>query len=75
MAYGLAIACLELVSRLVIMNGVHPIPFQRALCRVKLQNAASQYIPWLRRKSSETILAENDFERLQAMFTQSMDMT
>lgn len=44
-AYGLAIAYPELVSRLVIMNGVQPIPFQRALCEDEAQNAASQYIP------------------------------
>ena len=57
------------------MNGVHPIPFQRVLCEDKAQNAASQYISWLRRKGSETVLAKNDFERLMAMFRQSMDMT
>ncbi|NCW55870.1 MAG: alpha/beta hydrolase [Rhodobacteraceae bacterium] len=56
------------------MNGVHPIPFQRALLEDEAQNAASQYIPWLRREGSETILAENSFARLIAMFSQSMDM-
>ena len=74
-AYGLAIAYPELVSRLIIMNGVHQIPFQRALCEDKAQNAASQYNLWLRCKGSKTVLAENDFERLQAIFRQSMDIT
>jgi len=73
-AYALAIAHPDLVSKLVIMNGVHPIPFQRALLEDEAQNAASQYIPWLRREGSETILAKNDFARLIAMFSQSMDM-
>jgi len=74
-AYGLAIAYPELVSRLIIMNGVHQIPFQRALCGDKAQSVASQYNLWLRCKGSKTVLAENDFERLQAIFRQSMDIT
>ncbi len=56
------------------MNVVYPIPFQRVLCEDKAQNAASQYISWLRRKGSETVLAKNDFESLKAMFRQSMDL-
>ena len=34
-AYGLAIAYPELVSRPIIMNSIHPIPFPRALCEDK----------------------------------------
>ena len=69
-AYALAIGYPELLLRLKIMNGVHLIPIQRALCEDKAKNAASQYIPRLRRKGSETVLAKKDFARLQAMFLQ-----
>ena len=63
-AYRLAIAYPKLVLRLIIFSGGHPIPFQRALYEDKAQNVASRYIPWLWCKGSETVLAENDFERL-----------
>ena len=69
-AYALAIGYPELLLRLKIMNGVHLIPFQRAMCEDKAKNAASQCIPWLRRRGSETVLAEKDFARLQAMLLQ-----
>ena len=73
-AYGLAMAHPDLVSKLIIMNGVHPIPFQRALVEDQDQIAASQYISWLRRDGSETVLAENNFAKLTSMFAQAMDM-
>lgn len=63
------------IASLTILNGVHPIPFQRALARGGAQTNASQYIPWLRRPGSETILAEDRFARLASLFSKSMDMT
>lgn len=73
-AYGLTIAHPELVKKLAIMNGVHPIPFQKALLEDANQIMASQYILWLRREGSEKFLAENNFARLKAMFSKDMKM-
>lgn len=73
-AYGLAMFRPELVDRLIIANGVHPVPFQRALAAGGAQSAASQYIPWLRREGSERALAADDFEKLLALFSAHMDL-
>lgn len=73
-AYGLAFSRPALVDRLIIMNGVHPAPFQTALAAGGPQTAASQYIPWLRAPGSEDVLAANGFARLRALFAANMDM-
>ncbi len=73
-AYALAISRPDLVSHLIIANGVHPAPFQRALAAGGAQTAASQYIHWLRREGSEEQLAEDDFAKLSSLFGASMDM-
>ena len=65
--YGLAMFRPELVERLIIMNGVHPVPFQRALAAGGPQAAASQYINFLRRDRSEDRLAADDFAILRKM--------
>jgi len=41
-AYGLAMFRADLVSRLIILNGVHPVPFQRAMAAGGAQTRASQ---------------------------------
>ncbi|QIZ82637.1 alpha/beta hydrolase [Thalassovita gelatinovora] len=74
-AYALAITRPDLVSRLIIANGVHPGPFQRALAAGGAQTAASQYIHTLRRDGSETHLAEDHFNKLLSLFNAGMDMT
>ena len=74
-AYALAMAYPEIVDKLIILNGVHPLPFQRALVESQDQIKASQYMHWLRRKGSEIILAQNDFEKLKTMFSHGMNMT
>jgi pimeloyl-ACP methyl ester carboxylesterase len=74
-AYGLAIARPDLVSQLVILNGVHPGPFQRALARGGDQAAASQYIHYLRRDGAEDRLARDDFAGLLGLFAEGMDMS
>ncbi|MCM2563841.1 alpha/beta hydrolase [Lutimaribacter sp. EGI FJ00015] len=74
-AYGLAMFQPALVDRLIVMNGVHPAPFQRALAAGGAQTAASQYIPWLRAEGSENILAADDFAKLRALFAAHMDMS
>ncbi|MEO9518114.1 MAG: alpha/beta hydrolase [Paracoccaceae bacterium] len=74
-AYGLAMFKPALVSNLIIANGVHPVPFQRALIAGGVQTAASQYIRWLRAEGSEEELAANDFERLFSLFSAHMDFS
>jgi pimeloyl-ACP methyl ester carboxylesterase len=73
-AYALAIGRPELVSKLIIMNGVHPAPFQRELAKGGPQTDASQYIHFLRREGSQDILAADDFAKLMGLFSAHMDM-
>ncbi len=74
-AYALTIGRPDLVSKLIIMNGVHPAPFQRELAKGGAQTDASQYIHFLRREGSEDILAADDFEKLMGLFSAHMDMS
>ena len=72
-AYSVAIAAPARIAKLVIMNGVHPIPFQDALGAGGAQTEASQYINWLRDPGSTDQLAANDFTKMVAMFRHGMD--
>jgi epoxide hydrolase 4 len=74
-AYGLAMFRPELVSRLIIANGVHPIPFQRAMAAGGAQSQASQYINYLRAPGSEDTLAADDFAKLLQLFSARMDLS
>ena len=74
-AYALTIVRPDLVERLIVMNGVHPVCFQRELARGGRQSAASQYITWLRRDGSEDALAKDDFAHLLNLFSNTMDMS
>ena len=73
-AYGLAMFFPELVSRLIIANGVHPSPFQKAMASGGAQSEASQYINALRREGSEDYLAKDDFSKLLQLFSAKMDL-
>ncbi|MCB1342644.1 MAG: alpha/beta hydrolase [Pseudooceanicola sp.] len=73
-AYGLAMFRPDLVSRLVIANGVHPGPFQAALIDDPAQREASQYIRFLRRPDSQDILAEDDFDKMFRFFSSRMNL-
>ena len=73
-AYGLAMFQPELVSRLIIINGVHPAPFQRELAAGRAQTSASQYIRYLRAEGSEDKLSANDFDGLLKLFPAKMDL-
>lgn len=72
-AYALAMFKPDLVSRLIIANGVHPVPFQRAMASGGAQSQASQYINALRADGSEDRLARDDFARLMHLFSAHMD--
>ncbi|QUJ77090.1 alpha/beta hydrolase [Sulfitobacter albidus] len=74
-AYALSIGRPDLVDKLVILNGVHPAPFQRELARGGAQTDASQYIHFLRREGSEDLLAADDFARLMGLFSAHMDVS
>ncbi|MFA7503425.1 MAG: alpha/beta hydrolase [Burkholderiaceae bacterium] len=65
LAWSVAIARPALISRLVMLNAPHPIPFARALATDPAQQAASQYMNWLRRPGSEDALAADDFALMQ----------
>lgn len=73
-AYGLAMWRPDLVSHLVVVNGVHPGPFQRAAAAGGAQSAALAYIGWLRAEGSEGRLAADGFARLRRLFAEEMDM-
>ena len=73
-AYGLAMFRPELVDRLIVMNGVHPAPFQREIAAGGAQTEASQYIHFLRREGSEDILAADGFAKLKSLFSAHMEM-
>jgi epoxide hydrolase 4 len=74
-AYGLAMFRPELVERLIVANGVHPVPFQRAVAAGGAQSAASQYISYLRRPGSEDDLSANDFAKMLSLFSAHMDLS
>ncbi len=67
-AWGLAIARPELLSRLVICNSPHPYRFWRELCDNPAQQQASDYFLLFRQPGkAERVLSENNFERLWGM--------
>ena len=73
-AYGLATARPDLVARLIVVNGVHPVPFQRALAAGGAQSEASQYIHRLRDSRSDARLAKGDFARMFRVFSTGMNV-
>jgi len=74
-AYGLAIARPDLVSHLVIANGVHPGPYQRACAEGGAQTRAAQYIHALRDPGAEAHFSEDGFRRLMRLFGTDMDFS
>ncbi|UWR24208.1 alpha/beta fold hydrolase [Sulfitobacter sp. S190] len=74
-AYALTMTRPDLIRKLVILNGVHPLPFQRALAAGGPQTDASQYIHYLRAPGSETQLAADDFAKLMDLFSAKMDVS
>lgn len=74
-AYALSFARPDLMDRLIILNGAHPIPFQRALAAGGPQAEASQYIEYLRSPKAEARLSADNFGKLAALFAEGMDMS
>lgn len=68
-AYATAIAAPRRVARLVVLNGVHPGPFQRTLLEAEAQRAASAYIHELRHPQAEAKLSANRYEKLLGMLS------
>lgn len=66
-AYATAIAAPARVAKLVILNGVHPLPFQNALIESEAQRAASVYMNFLRSPQAEAELSADGYARLFAM--------
>ena len=72
-AYGLAMFRPDLVSHLIVANGVHPVVFQDATAAGGAQSAASHYIDKLRNPKADAALEADDFARLMDMFSSHMD--
>lgn len=68
-AYAAAIAAPNRISRLAVINGVHPGPFQRALIEDEVQRQASSYMHYLRAPEAEARLSANGFEKLLGMLS------
>jgi epoxide hydrolase 4 len=67
-AWNLAAGFPSVLTQLVILNSPHPVTFASALANDAPQQAASQYMNWLRAEGSELRLEENNFERLAGFF-------
>lgn len=74
-AYATAMRAADKIARLVVINGVHPAPFQAAMAAGGAQSEASQYIEWLRSAGSEAALVRDDFAGMFGFFSAKMDMT
>ena len=68
-AWNLAAQRPQLIRQLLIVNSPHPATFLRELRDNPAQQAASGYMNFLCRPDAAALLAENDFERLWALFS------
>jgi pimeloyl-ACP methyl ester carboxylesterase len=67
-AWGVAIAHPERLSKLVMLNSPHPYLFWRELCNNPAQQKASEYMLLFRLAKAERVLSENGFARLLGAF-------
>ncbi len=67
--YATAIAAPARISKLVVINGVHPGPMQKALIEDEAQRQASAYMHYLRDPRAEERLSANNFEKLIGMLS------
>jgi len=68
-AWSLALALPQLLSRLVIINAPHPYLFMKALATDPAQRAASAYMNWLRSEGSEQALAKDNFAMMEGLLS------
>lgn len=68
-AWGVAIAHPERLSKLVMLNSPHPYVFWRELCNNPAQQKASQYMLLFRLAKAERVLSENGYARLLGAFS------
>jgi pimeloyl-ACP methyl ester carboxylesterase len=66
-AWNLASRHPDYLTRLVIINAAHPVPFARALKDNPEQIAASQYMLLFRDPKAERVLSENNFKRMEGL--------
>jgi pimeloyl-ACP methyl ester carboxylesterase len=64
-AWATAMACPEIVERLVIVNAPHPKIFERELRENPKQQEASQYMLVFRSPQAEAMLSANNFAMMQ----------
>lgn len=67
LAWQFAVQYSQYVERLLIINATHPVPFADALANDPVQQAASEYMNWLRAEGSEQALVKDDFRVLQKL--------
>lgn len=72
-AWTFAAAFPAYVSKLVIINAPHSVPFARALARDPAQQAASAYMNFFRLPKATRVMTENGCERLLKMFDATVD--
>jgi epoxide hydrolase 4 len=65
-AWATAIACPEVVGKLVIINAPHPGVFERELRENPAQQQASQYMLVFRSPEAEAMLSANNYALMQA---------
>ena len=66
--WNMAIALPEMVQKLIIINSPHPYLFMDALANDPAQQAASEYMNWLRNPGSEDALAKDNFALMDGFF-------
>jgi pimeloyl-ACP methyl ester carboxylesterase len=64
-AWAVAIACPDVVEKLVIINSPHPAIFQRELFENPAQQQASQYMLVFRSPEAEAMLSANNYALMQ----------
>lgn len=69
-AYMMAFMAAPRIATLTIANGVHPLPFQRAIIADADQRAASQYMRFLRRDDAAHLLTEDNCRRMMRFMTE-----
>lgn len=67
-AWSVAIAHPERLSKLVMLNSPHPYIFWRELCGNPAQQKASEYMRLFRLAKAERVLSENGYARLLGAF-------